>query len=213
MKKQYFNFIEKNPELFINPTQNIIKIITDVKRIMQIQNESGLEIGIVYEDDYILVLRDAVEFPDSSVGTYIRIIPQNRNCAVAVFPIVGGKILLIKHFRHSTRKEYLEIPRGWGEEGKIAEEMAGKELFEETGLMVKKMSFLGTCAPDTGLIASEVSIYLAELEKGNAKSIDKQEAISGYITVSIEEMKTKIKEGQIIDGFTLSAYAFYMASM
>ena len=48
------------------------------------------EAGIVYEDEYIRLVRDAVIFPDRSRGTYIRILPRRPESAVAVLPVLNG---------------------------------------------------------------------------------------------------------------------------
>ena len=66
-----------------------------------------------------------------SRGTYIRILPRRPESAVAVLPVLNGKILLLRHFRHSLRKWMWEIPRGFGEYGITAAENAEKELREE----------------------------------------------------------------------------------
>ena len=129
MNKGYRELMLSESELFRNSgEQGEIRILTDQKEILQVERQLQREIGIVYEDEYIRLVRDAVVFPDMSKGTYIRILSCRPESAAAVLPVSGGKILLLRHFRHSLRKWVWEIPRGFGEPSLTAEENAEKEL-------------------------------------------------------------------------------------
>ena len=71
-------------------------------------------VGVMFEDRYFLLLRDAVRFPDGSLGTYIRIGSRNPDSAgVAILPLLEEKVVLVRHYRHATQSWHLEIPRGF----------------------------------------------------------------------------------------------------
>ena len=113
MNGRYEKLMTDKPELFYNSGEKeTIHIITDPEFIAKVEKQTGREAGIVFEDDYIRLLRDAVIFPDGSAGTYIRIVPRAEESAVAVLTVIGGKILLLRHYRHSLRKAVWESPRG-----------------------------------------------------------------------------------------------------
>ena len=147
-------------------------------------------------------------FPDGSAGTYIRIVPRAEESAVAVLTVIGGKILLLRHYRHSLRKAVWESPRGFGEHGLTAEENVRKELEEETGICGAEMTFLGKIYPDSGLTSGLVNIYLAELQPEiKFRKNDEAEAISEYRLVTPAQLKELAEAGEMCDGFTLSAAA------
>ncbi len=62
--------------------------------------ENGLprawsEVGVAYEDQYLLILRDAVRFPDGYLATYIRIVDKPDSASgVVVLPVYEKQVLL-----------------------------------------------------------------------------------------------------------------------
>lgn len=208
MKELYFQLIEKYPEYFKNESENGILIYTKAKDILNVEKKLGKEIGVMYQDKYIILLRDAVRFPNGKDGSYIRVLPADSESPVVVLPVVNGKILLMSHFRHSIRTVAWEIPRGFGDRGISANENAKKELEEETGFKDADMKFLGWVTPDTGVMSSRVAVYLAEIiDNKEAENKDKNEVILNYRHVTKDELKKMIINGEIEDGFTLSALA------
>lgn len=207
MKQDYIELMQNAPEIFGGGSgSGEILIITDPQEILETEKELGREVGIVYEDAYIRLLRDAVIFPNHKKGTYIRILSKNSASAAAVLPVSDGKVFLLRHFRHSLRKWVWEIPRGFGESGLTAAENAGKELWEETGISQAKMQEIGRVCPDSGISGDLISVYLAEISpEENFEVKDEEEAISGWKVFTQEELRELIKNGELTDGFTLSA--------
>src|SRR5260221_6395679 len=71
--------------------------------------------GIFYEDPYIIVLRDAVIFPDGKPRLYHRVIARHDEpTGVAVLARYDGKIVLLRHVRHPSRAWHLESPPAAG---------------------------------------------------------------------------------------------------
>ncbi len=209
MNEDYIKLMESEPELFRNSgEQGEIRILTDPKEIRELERELHREAGIVYEDEYVRLVRDAVVFPDQSRGSYIRIIPRRRENAVAVLPTGGGKILLLRHFRHSLRRWVWEIPRGFGEYGLTAEENAEKELKEETGINAAELEYLGKICPDSGMSSDQVFVFLAEFPaECRFGKQDEKESIQEYRMLTREELRMLAESGDMIDSFTLSAIA------
>lgn len=209
MNQEYRKLMRSEPELFRNSgEQGEIRILTDGKEILQTERQLQREIGIVYEDEYIRLVRDAVVFPDMSKGTYIRILPRCPKSAVAVLPVSGGRILLLRHFRHSLRKWMWEIPRGFGEYGLTAEENAEKELREETGIKEIRLEYLGRICPDSGMSSDQVSVFFTEFPADcQLRKQDEREVVSEYRLISRKELREMAQSGEMIDGFTLSAVA------
>src|SRR5438552_18213950 len=123
----YLAFAKAHPGLFVNPPQGGITILLDEDEIREAEKQEAqrleaqvmpaewAKVGIVYRDQYVLLLRDAVRFPDGSLGTYIRSVEEDEHApGVVVLPLHQGQVLLIRHFRHEKRDWQLEIPQGFG---------------------------------------------------------------------------------------------------
>ena len=124
-RERYNQIMSKWPQLFENPPDARYEILRDSSMVAEAESEersrllarrlpvSWSRIGVVYEDPYLIVLRDAVRRPDGSLGTYARTLPASGAAGAAVLPLLDGKIVLLRRFRHATRKWHLEIPRGF----------------------------------------------------------------------------------------------------
>ena len=206
---EYFEFMASHPELFINQDdKSSITILKDPEDIKRVEKTTNQKVGIMYKDNYIILLKDAVVLPDHSDGMYIRIIPANGKSGSVILPIVNDKILLINHYRHALRRFSWELPRGFAESHLSVIENAKKELYEECGLKAKKCEILGRITTDSGLLGSEPWIVKALIEEKEAAVIssnDSTEAIKDFKLVSIGELSNMISQGLITDSFTISA--------
>lgn len=221
--REYLTFAQKHPKLFENPPGIIFTILLDEDKIQQAEAETarrlaarGLptewaKVGIVYQDQYLLLLRDAVRFPDGSLGTYIRFVNPGIAPGVIILPVCQGHVVLLRHFRHATRTWHLEIPRGFGEQGLSSETNARRELGEEIGAAGAgiQLTFLGDVYSDTGMSAAFNKLYYAEIE--TYREADIHEAIAELQVVPIAEFERLIRNNEITDGLTLSAYAYAKA--
>lgn len=217
-RDDYFALAHERPELFTNPDGEIITILLDEEEIKQAEEvvaaklsqrnlpADWAQVGIAYQDQYLLMLRDAVRFPGGALGTYIRAVaPSGGAPGVIAIPVYQGQVVLLRHFRHGTRSWNWEIPRGFGEPGSTPEQNARRELEEEIGATVTRVVSLGTVTLDTdssgppdGYFLAEISAYTqAELEEG----------ISALRLVSFADFERMIREGEISEGYTLAAYA------
>lgn len=209
MNQEYIEWMRSEPELFKNSgKKGEIRIVTDQEEIRQVEKELQRKIGFVYEDEYVRLVRDAVIFPDMSKGTYIRILPRHPKNSVVILPVSDGRILLLRHFRHSLRKWMWEIPRGFGEHGLTVEENAQKELREETGIKEVELEYIGKICPDSGMSSDQVSVFFTEFSSDcRLRKQDEREAILEYRMVSLKELREMTESGEMIDSFTLSAVA------
>lgn len=220
--EEYLKLMEEHPELFENEGEDIIRIITHRERIQEgeakLKRElkrrnlplSWSEIGILVDDPFFLIIRDLVEFPDGGIGGYIRFIHRaglEGGQAVVILPVVGGKILVLRNFRHATRGWELEIPRGFGEKGISAEENAKKELMEETRLKARTLVELGILHSDTGAISLPVALFYAEISESDLKALELEEITSSALFLAPSEFEEMIRKGKITDAFSISAYA------
>ena len=221
--ERYRELMLAAPALFTSSADDGITILTTDSGIADAEaaaklmlQKKGLpscfgQVGLVYEDQYVWFLRDAVRFKNDSLGTYIRIVHKNLEFAgVAIIPRLDRKFVLIRHFRHATRKWHWEVPRGFAD-SRNPIDTVNAELKEEIGALAINVCQLGTYFPDSGLLASSVHVYLADVAIGEAS--DEVEPISKIQSFDFQELNTMIRGGHIDDGFTLVAIAFLRSKL
>lgn len=114
------------------------------------------------------VFLDDVEDPNGEiVHDYLVVAPKVRTgeliTGVAVLPIVGGKIGLLRIYRHAIQRYLWEVPRGFVDPGETDRRSALRELEEETGLSCvdTDIESLGILAPEPGVLAARVHLFVA----------------------------------------------------
>lgn len=212
---EYLEFSAGRRELFRNPHGGV-RIILDPQQIADVEDSVACDlrnrglppewanVGIVLKDPWIYVLRDAVEFPDGSRRTHARVVNRGGNGAAAL-PLLEGKIVLVRHFRHAVRDWLLEIPRGGIEPGSTAEDTARRETEEELGARVSRLAPLGFVHGSSNLQSSGAHLFLAEIESVGRPEL--HEGITAIERLSLREFEAKLLDGAIRDAFTAAAYA------
>jgi ADP-ribose pyrophosphatase len=218
MRERYESLRAKWPEIFVNPPGAAFEIITDdaqVERAEQAQEvllaseglpESWSRTGVVSEDHYIIFVRDAVRRLDGTFGTYDRILPASGLAGVAVLPVLNDRVVLVRHFRHATRKFHLEAPRGFGEYDVSVRQQAKDELYEEIGARVREEDLiaLGQFHSNSGIASDCVELFIARIE--GTGSLQEEEGISSLKECSPRELAEMISAGEITDSFTIGAF-------
>jgi ADP-ribose pyrophosphatase len=213
----YLDFLEKHSHFKQTGNHRLgeIEIVTDLKKISEIQEleykrliESGVEPevaknwacpGIAYTDPYLLILRDPVIFPNGKSGFFKRMVWKctlNGEKPIAVLPIdQKGRICLIKIWRHATGSWELEIPRGAPSSYESPIKNALRELKEETGFIADRILFLGSMNPDSGILSTNLDIFLAFSSKQIKSNPDENEIISHVYCFNLNELEQGIKNG------------------
>jgi ADP-ribose pyrophosphatase len=192
----------------VEDNESLIAIAEKRKSLLEKTNITNNGLGNVFEDEYIIVKRDPVRFPNGKLGNYLRVIEKpslNGVTGVVMLPVCGDKIFLIKTFRHPTRTWEIELPRGYRPSEFNVEQAIKVEISEEIGLEVEEIESLGFINPNSGILASTVQAFLVKVKAGNAKPDEKDgEAIEKVFSVSVNELKELISQSKIKDGFTLA---------
>lgn len=214
--EQYFALVRKHPEMFETPPGGEITILLDEGEIRGVEDlmrqrymargqpVAWADVGVVYQDQYMLLLRDAVRFSDGSLGTYFRTVNDDGIPGTIIIPVYQRQVVLTRHFRHATRKWHLEIPRGFGTKGLSNEENALKELEEEIGAIITCLVSLGRAYPNTGASSEYNEFFYAEI--ASYGKVDAHEGICELLLVNVEELETLIRNNTIDDEFTIVAY-------
>lgn len=218
-RRAYDELRRARPELFTAADAVVIEDGKAEQEAVAAETRAGMrtagvpeeygDVGVVYRDAYLSVVRDAVRFRDGRLGSYIRMVPATPCAGSVVLPVTGDGVLLVRHFRHAPRAWLWEAPRGFGEPGEEPERTAERELHEELGLVPAELVRLGVTHPDAGISASEVVLYVARV--GGQPVPDLVEGIDEVRLLPLPELDDWIARGAVSDGFTLSAYAMARA--
>jgi ADP-ribose pyrophosphatase len=160
--------------------------------------------GVFYEDPYLILLRDAVIFPDGKPGLYHRVIARNDEpTGVAILARHRGDFVLLRHFRHPSRAWHLEIPRGAVGGDEDPAQMARVEISEEIGGTIRSLQRLGLLHGGSALMRHSVVLMYAELEAIGTPAIG--EGIAEILLVTPGELERMIADGAVTDAFTVAA--------
>jgi len=158
-------------------------------------------VNTVYENPWFKVIEDE--------GFHYLKENGSDNGAV-VLVIEKDSFIFVKVKRPAHGVELLEAPRGYGNSCENCHECAVRELFEETGykVNVSDIEKLGVVRPNSAILASKVTVFLAKVAPEQKVSVPDDEVID-LVFIPFHELKKEIAKGNISDGFTLSALALY----
>ena len=122
--------------------------------------------------------------------------------SVAVVPVIGDHVLLVKQFRISIEREIIEIPAGRIEKEELPEDSARRELKEElgyeTGQLIQGPSYFSS----VGFLDEVVHIFLAfDLTKTETNR-EADEKIQ-EVRMSLDDVKKGLLERRFEDSKTI----------
>lgn len=141
------------------------------------------------EGDYV-----AIEAPD-----WVMVIPEYR-----------GSFVMVRQWRHSSEELTTEFPGGVRDSGEDPAETARRELFEETGFKVGRLTKLGDCSPNPALFKNRFHVYLAEeLTPTGEQALDDDELLT-YRLVPTDAVIRSFGKGEFSHALTGTALAYYL---
>jgi ADP-ribose pyrophosphatase len=216
-RADYFAFAKAHPKQFVNPTEGGFTILMNEAEIREAEasvaqrlQAKGLptewaQVGIVYQDQYGMILRDAVRFPGGALGTYIRFLGNvDGGPGAIVLALYQDHVLLVRRFHHATRTWHLEIPIRLGVKNLSGEENARRELAEEIAATATLLVPMGSLEEGPGLTGSPAELFYADIEsyrEGNTR-----EGITEVLPVTVPEFERMMRDSEITDSFTIIAY-------
>lgn len=115
---------------------------------------------IVYQDRWRTLRRDYVQIQDGSDSNYVFL---ETNDSVFVVPqLAGGRIVLLRQYRHPLRAWAWEVPAGGIEPDETPAQAAARELREEIGGEAQTWRFLGRFPTAVAHVTDWFSVYLAQ---------------------------------------------------
>lgn len=167
--------------------------------------EKVIKDKLIYKGNFLEFRNLEVELPNGKESNR-DIIRHPGACGIIAF-LDDEHIILVEQFRLPLNKVLLEIPAGKLDKGESIEECAKRELREETGYIAGKIEYLGKIATAPGFCDEIIYLYKATNLTLGSKDEDEDEFTNVKI-MNINEVKEKIKKGEIIDVKTVSIFAY-----
>lgn len=175
-----------------------------INRLKKISSE------IVASNPWWVYRQDKYELPNGSVGDYHYV--DSRGATMVIPRLDNGNFVMTRQFRYLNDKISLEFPGGGIKPGLEPRENAVRELIEETSYEPATMELIGFYNPYNGVTNELCHIYFAEsLTPSKALDPDETEEFE-IISLSQDEIISKISSNEIWDGMTLAAWSLYYFS-
>ena len=158
---------------------------------------------LAYDNPYLKVFDDEVAFPDGSAGRYLRITSASEGPGVVLLPLHDDSVGMVRTYRYPIGSWQWALPRGFSSD---ADPLitASTELREELGVEATNFRTLGTFTPDSGILAQQVAVVVAQVEDPEGTPHDTQEVAETRWTPT-KDLWIAVANGQIKDGMTLAA--------
>jgi 8-oxo-dGTP pyrophosphatase MutT (NUDIX family) len=164
---------------------------------------------VVYENRWMSVREDDIRHPDGSPGIYGVV---DKPTAALIIPLENDGFHLVEQYRYPLSRRSWEFPQGtWADERQTStEELAGAELVQETGLRAERIERLGSFAFGPGFTSQLCDVFLATGLTHGEPDRDPEEQDMRQRWFARAELERMIREGEIVDGPTMSAYVRFL---
>ena len=126
--------------------------------------------------------------------------------AVAIVPIDGDDVVLVRQYRPALDVELLEIPAGTLDKGddETPESCAIRELAEEIGATAGSIRHLSTYAVAAGVSSERLHLFVArDLTLGSPQADGVEEQSMTIERLPLSEARAAIADGRIVDAKTI----------
>jgi 8-oxo-dGTP pyrophosphatase MutT (NUDIX family) len=164
---------------------------------------------VVYQNPWLSMREDKIRRADGSEGTYAVV---DKPDFALVIPFENDGFWLIEQYRYPVAHRSWEFPQGTFPTGQIGsdEELARKELREETGITAKLITPIGRLHSAKGLSSQAFTVWLAhDLTHGEPdREVEEQDMRQRWLHRA--ELDAMIRSGHITDDATLAAYLLWI---
>jgi ADP-ribose pyrophosphatase len=141
--------------------------------------------------------RDRVSLPDGNESIREWIDHPGASAVVPYFE--DGTTILVRQFRYPPRRVFLEIPAGKIDRvGEPPEEVAARELEEETGWIPGKLASMGSFYPCIGYSNEVIHLYFATDLRRGARALSEGEFVEP-LQLPFGEAVAMAQRGEILD--------------
>ena len=164
---------------------------------MDTLKEEELHSEQLLDGKLLKVYRDRVQLPDGKQSVREWIDHPGASAVVPIFE--DGSTLMVRQFRYPPRRTFLEVPAGKiDKEGENPQEVAARELEEETGWTAGRITKLGALYPCIGYSNEIIYFYLAEDLQRGERNLAEGEFME-VMTLPFEDAVRQARQGEVLD--------------
>lgn len=137
-----------------------------------------LESKQTFRDQFLGVRTDRCVREDGHIVPTYHVIQQTP--WVTIIPVTdAGNLVLVREYRHAAEKVMIGFPGGVSDPGETDwEQVARRELAEETGYQARAYHPIGSCYPNPAIQDNELHFYLAlGCQRAVGQALDPNEEI------------------------------------
>jgi ADP-ribose diphosphatase len=129
---------------------------------------------------------------------------------INVIPLTDDhQVVMIRQYRHGSRKVTLEIPGGLVDPGDTPKKAAARELLEETGYQAKKCMKIGVVNPNPALFNNRCHTFLAQGIQKVAEPMPDQTEDIEVVLVPLVKVPRLVLKGEIDHAMVITAFTHY----
>jgi ADP-ribose diphosphatase len=173
--------------------------------------ETRLDSEEIFKGVLLHLKRDRIRLPDGNEAIREWI---DHPGAAAVVPVLDdGRVIMVRQFRYGPGRTFLELPAGkFDVDGEQPEDVAVRELEEETGYRASHLTHLGALYNAIGYSNEVIHIFLARGLEPTKQALGPGE----FLTVefhSLADLVDKAVRGELDDMKTVSGLLMAAAHM
>lgn len=149
----------------------------------------------IHEGRILSLREDTVQLPDGCRA--LREVVEHAE-VVAIVPLDGADVLLVRQYRLPAAEALLEVPAGGVDPGESVEEAAQRELQEETGQRARRLERLGGFFVSPGYCTEFIHVFLASGLSESAVVADPDEQLV-VVRLPLGEALRLVESGEIRD--------------
>ncbi|PYE13910.1 ADP-ribose pyrophosphatase YjhB (NUDIX family) [Williamsia limnetica] len=164
----------------------------------------------IYANPWLSLREDEIVRADGSPGIYSVI---DKPAGVIVIPRDDGRLYLVEQFRYAVGARRWEFPAGTAPDRQSLppQELAVRELAEETGLRAEALIQIGSVDVAPGFSSQRQAVFLAERLSPGPPAREHEEQDMDARWWPVADVWAAVASGQICDAQTLAALTLLSA--